>query len=49
VSALGLLLLSFGLLTAWAGFDKVTVTDVLRSVIGAPTAPRTATGALQGP
>jgi hypothetical protein len=46
VSALGLILIGFGLLTAWSGFDRVIVFDVLRSFIGAPVAHRSAEGAL---
>jgi hypothetical protein len=45
VSALGILLIGFGLLTVWSGFDRVIVFDVLRSFIGAPVATRTAQGA----
>jgi hypothetical protein len=48
MSALGVLLIGFGLLTAWAGFDRVIVFDVLRSFIGAPVAQRQATGAQTG-
>jgi hypothetical protein len=47
MSALGVLLFGFGLLTVWSGFDRVVVFDVLRSFIGAPTAKRTSVGKLQ--
>lgn len=40
------MLIGFGLLTAWAGFDRVIVFDVLRSFIGAPVAHRGTTGGL---
>lgn len=44
MSAIGFLLIGFGLLTAWAGLDKVIVFDVLRSFLGAPTVKRTPQG-----
>lgn len=44
MSAIGFLLIGFGLLTAWSGFDKVIVFDVLRSFLGAPVAKRNAQG-----
>jgi hypothetical protein len=47
VSALGVLLIGFGILTVWSGFDRVVVFDILRSFIGAPTAKRDAQGKLQ--
>lgn len=47
VSALGLMLIGFGVLTAWAGFDRVNVFDILRSFIGAPVPKRGDTGALK--
>ncbi len=45
MSAVGFVLIGFGVLTIWAGVDQVIVFDVLRSFIGAPTTPRTAEGA----
>jgi hypothetical protein len=48
MSALGLMLFGFGLLTAWAGFDRTIVFDVLRSLLGAPVASRAKTGAASG-
>lgn len=45
MSALGLMFIGFGLLTAWAGLDRVIVFDVLRAFIGAPVAPHSTTGA----
>lgn len=42
MSTLGFMLVGFGILTAWSGLEKVYVTDVLRSLIGAqPTKPQT--------
>jgi hypothetical protein len=46
VSALGLMLFGFGLLTAWSGFDRTIVFDVLRSLLGAPVTHRDETGKL---
>jgi hypothetical protein len=48
MSALGLMLFGFGLLTAWSGFDRTIVFDVLRSLLGAPVAARSKTGAVSG-
>jgi hypothetical protein len=45
MSALGVMLIGFGILTAWAGFDRVIVFDVLRTFISAPVEQRTDTGA----
>ena len=36
MSAFGLMLIGFGILTAWAGFDRQLIFNVLRSFIGAP-------------
>lgn len=42
MSTLGFMLIGFGILTAWSGLEKVYVTDVMRSLIGAnPTKPQT--------
>jgi hypothetical protein len=35
VSAIGLLLVGFGILTAWAALQRTNVFDVLRSILGA--------------
>lgn len=48
MTALGVLLIGFGLLTVWSGFDRVIVFDVLRSFIGAPVASRGDAGQLKG-
>lgn len=45
MSALGVILIGFGVLTAWAGFDRVIVFDVLRTFISAPVEQRTPEGA----
>lgn len=47
VSALGFVLVGFGLLTAWAGLMRTNVFDVLRSILGAPTPERSEYGALK--
>lgn len=39
MTAIGFMLIGFGVVTAWSGFEKVSVFDVLRTVIGAPAAP----------
>lgn len=44
MSALGLIAIGLGVLTAWSGFDRTIIFDVLRSFIGAPVQPRSATG-----
>lgn len=48
VSAVGLMLIGFGLLTAWSGLDKVIVFDVLRAFLGAPVATREGSGKPKG-
>jgi len=47
MSALGLILIGFGVLTAWAGFNRTVVFDLLRSIVGAPVAARTDAGAIK--
>lgn len=49
MSALGLLLVGFGVLVAWSGLDRVIVFDVLRGFISAPVAPRDQSGAAKAP
>lgn len=44
MTALGFLLVGFGALTIWSGFDHVIVYDLLRSFLGAPVTKRDATG-----
>lgn len=44
MSALGLILIGFGVLTIWSGLDRTIVFDVLRSFIGAPVAHRDEAG-----
>lgn len=39
VSALGFLLIGFGVLTIWSGFQRLSVFAVLRSILGAPPGP----------
>lgn len=46
MSALGIMAIGFGILTAWAGFDRTNIFDLLRSFIGAPVAKRTPEGAI---
>ena len=41
MSAIGLMVLGFGILTAWAGFNRTHVFDLLRSIVGAPVPART--------
>lgn len=45
MSALGLVCIGAGILTAWSGFDRTIVFDVFRSFVGAPVTSRTPTGA----
>ena len=47
MTALGLILVGFGILTAWAGFNRTIVFDLLRGTVGAPVAPRTDAGAIK--
>ena len=47
MSAIGLMLLGFGILTAWAGFNRTHVFDLLRAIVGAPVPARTDAGALK--
>ena len=47
MSALGLIVLGFGILTAWAGFNRTHVFDLLRAIVGAPVPARTDAGALK--
>lgn len=39
MSALGFLLIGFGILVAWSGFNTTNVFDVLRAILGAGPAP----------
>lgn len=39
MSAIGIMLIGFGILTVWSGWELVNVFDILRSFIGAPSAP----------
>jgi hypothetical protein len=48
MSALGMMILGFGVLTIWAGLDRQSVFDVLRSFIGAPTPSRDTKGKITG-
>lgn len=47
MSAIGLMLIGFGILTTWAGFNRTHVFDLLRAIIGAPVPARTDAGALK--
>lgn len=39
MSAIGIMLIGFGILTVWSGWELVNVFDILRSFIGAPGSP----------
>ena len=41
------MLLGFGVLTVWAGFNRTHVFDLLRAIVGAPVPARTDAGALK--
>lgn len=47
MSAIGLILIGFGILTAWAGFNRTHVFDLLRAIVGAPVPARSDAGALK--
>jgi hypothetical protein len=47
MSAIGIMLIGFGILTAWAGFNRTSVFDLLRAIVGAPVPARTDAGALK--
>lgn len=46
MSALGVMLVGFGILTVWSGLDATNVFDVLRTFVGAPAPARDRTGKL---
>ena len=47
MSAIGVMLIGFGILTAWAGFNTTSVFDLLRSIVGAPIPARTDAGKIK--
>lgn len=49
MAAIGLILVGFGLLTAWSGLDRVIVFDVLRGFISAPVPTRDPSGVAAAP
>lgn len=49
MSAVGFVLIGFGVLTVWSGLEGVIVFDVLRTFIGSPSGVRTGEGALVPP
>lgn len=48
MTALGFMLVGFGVLTVWSALDRTNVFDILRSFIGAPLPRRTDAGAIKG-
>jgi hypothetical protein len=48
MSALGFLLIGFGMLSIWSGLQRANVFDVLRSILGAPTVKRDEYGKVKG-
>lgn len=49
MSAFGFILIAFGVLTAWSGFKRINVLDVLRSFLGGGAAKTSAKATGQTP